>query len=129
MSLPRLVVFELDHDCCRHHKRSSTSARLHVDQFIVLAPDPLLLQAQSIVQTSLAFRKSDPSFLVKARVTSGRMSYQHVNAPEAVLEWHLKRHHGKTSSWMEDHPDVRSAHREEHDRGRADHNLNDLLHY
>jgi hypothetical protein len=60
----------------------------------------------------------------------GQMSYVHGTAPDAVLSRHLKRKHGKTTSWVEDRgSDLREAHQNEHGHGRADHGLDDDLAY
>ncbi len=58
------------------------------------------------------------------------MSYQHVNAPDRVLENHLRQGHKKSTSWIEDHADdLRSAHASEHHSGHADHGINEDLHH
>lgn len=52
------------------------------------------------------------------------------NAPDTVLERHLKRNHGKKKSWVdENRDDLRSAHRQEHKFRRADHDLDEYLTY
>ena len=56
------------------------------------------------------------------------MSWEHGNAPEAVFELHLKRDHGKTTSWIVEHKDdLGVAHSREHNYGPPDHELNEKL--
>jgi hypothetical protein len=56
-------------------------------------------------------------------------TWSHRNAPDTVLEQHLRRSHLVKASWVnERRDDLRTAHHKEHADGQADHSIDDELH-
>ena len=67
--------------------------------------------------------------VVMSQPKSQSPTWSHRNAPQSVLEQHLRRSHLVKASWVnERRDDLRSAHHKEHADGHADHRIDDELH-